>query len=130
MTAILQLLSPRRLRLFVFGLALSLTGCATAAAGGEGGAEAVTVVVENNLIPPTSLTVYAVEENGGRRLIGTVNPSGTATLSFEPTFAAARYYFAAETTSGADIVSNPLTLANVERVQWDVQANIATVVQE
>ena len=122
------LLSTRWLRLLAVGL--SLTACATATAGGGGGGGAVAVMVENSLIPPTSLSVYAVEENGGRRLIGTVDPSETTTLSFDPTAVAGRYYFVAETTDGTNITSNPLTLANVERVRWDLQSNIATVVQE
>ena len=133
MTGIIRLLPTRALRLFAIGLGLSLTACASATAGGAAGVEGegeVAVLVENNLIPPTSLTVYAVEENGGRRLIGTVDPSETATLSFDPTAVAGRYYFAAETTEGTDIASNPLTLANVQRVRWDLQSNIATVVQE
>jgi hypothetical protein len=115
-----------RFALLLLALSLPVSGCAMGGMGaaGEG---SVAVEVENNLIPPTSLSVYAVPETGARRLIGVVDPSETRTLRFDPVGAAREYRFAAETTSGADIVSNPLVIGANDAVRWDVTANLAVI---
>jgi hypothetical protein len=118
------------LRRFAALLALLLStalasACATATQGeasAEGGAQ---IRVQNNLIPPTSLTVYAVGETGTRRLLGSVNPNSTQTLRFE-TSAGGQYRILARTTAGREILSNPVTVRSGEGIRWDVQANIAT----
>lgn len=118
------------LRRFAALLALLLStalasACATAGQGeasAEGGAM---IRVQNNLIPPTSLTVYAVGETGTRRLLGSVSPNSTQTLRFEPG-AGGQYRILARTTSGQEILSNPVSVRSGEGIRWDVQANIAT----
>ena len=85
--------------------------------------------VENNLIPPTSLSVYAVPEVGSRSLVGAVEPGATATLRFNPMAGTGQFRFVAETTAGNEIASNPVTISPGATVRWDVSANIATVVE-
>lgn len=112
--------------LTIFAL-LGLGSCAAAGTAGGGEGDTV-VVVENNLIPATSLSVYAVPDAGVRRLVGIVNPSATATLRFNPTATAGQYRLLAETTAGAELVSNPITFSPGATIEWDVSANIARVV--
>lgn len=103
-----------------------LGACAPGAAGAGGGN--TTVRVENNLIPPTSLTVSAVPSGGTRRVLGSVSPNATATLRFNAVRAADQYRLVAQAASGAEIVSNPVTFSPGATVQWDLRSNVAKVV--
>jgi hypothetical protein len=118
------------LRRFAAALALLLStalagACATFGQGGAPTESQVTVRVENNLIPPTSLTIYAITDRGTRRLLGSVNPSDTQTLHFEAG-PGGQYRILARTTGGREILSNPVNVSGGEGIRWDVQANIAT----
>lgn len=107
-------------------IGLVLGACATGGAGtGEEGSTAVQV--QNNLIPPTSLTIYVVPDIGSRRLIGTVQPGATRVLRWDPTTASGQFQFAAQTTAGREIVSNPVSLSRGATVRWDLTANLAVV---
>lgn len=106
-------------------LMTALAGCASTPAGG--GVNEVVVRVNNNLIPPTSLSVYMVPEVGARRLLGTVPPGSDRTLRFNPIGAGGTYRLVGETVGGTDIPSTPFSLAGAAVVNWDVQSRIATV---
>lgn len=101
-------------------------GCAAAGTGAAGGE--VAVRVQNNLIPPTTLTIYAVPETGARRLLGSVTPNSTQTFTFLPG-AGVQHRFMARTTAGAEVVSNPVPVSPGATVRWDVQSNVAAVVE-
>lgn len=107
-------------------LLLGLGACASAGAGAATGGDTM-LVVENNLAVPTTLTVYAVPEVGTRTLVGTVTSGANATLRFDPIGAGGRYRFVAETTSGNEIVSNPVTFSAGATVRWNLSANLASV---
>lgn len=100
-----------------------LPACALAGSGDGEDAGRLAVRVENNLIPPTSLSVFAVSDLGARRLAGVVRPGETTTLSF-PGEVAEQYRFSAETAGGREIVSDPVTLGPGDLVVWDVSANL------
>jgi hypothetical protein len=99
--------------------------------GGRGGApgEAVLVQVNNNLIPPTVISVYLVREGGGggRRLLGTVTPGSETTLRYTGVTAGGNYRLVARATAGRDIPSTPFSLIRGGTVNWDLQSGIATV---
>ncbi|MBW3553979.1 MAG: hypothetical protein KY466_10735 [Gemmatimonadetes bacterium] len=99
--------------------------CASTSEGEEGN---TVVVVRNDLVPSESLSIYALSDVGSRRLVGFVDPRETATLRFNAV-ATGRYRFVAEATSGAEIVSNPITFTPGATIHWDVHANIATVTE-
>lgn len=105
---------------------VALGACAT---GGMGGAAegSTGLEVQNNLIPPTALTIYLVPEIGTRRMIGSVQPGATRVVRFDPISASGQYQFVAETTFGRDIVSNPVTFRSGDSIRWDVSANLAVV---
>ncbi len=114
-------------RIGFLAAALLLAACAAAV---PGAADAELLIrVQNNLVPPTSLTVWAVPATGTRQMLGTVDPSTTATLRFDPAPAAGQYRLMAETTAGTEIVSNPVVLSDAAVVQWDLSSNIATVTE-
>lgn len=108
-------------------LVLFPTACATAGAGeGDGG---VAIRVDNNLIPPASLTVSIVSvDTGFERLLGTITPGSQKSFRFEPVGASGRYRLVGETVSGTEIPSTPFVLTDSEAiVNWDLQSRIATV---
>jgi hypothetical protein len=117
-------------------LALTAGACATASteapAGGveseanAGVGEQVAVQVENDLIPPTQVTVFAVSE-ASRQILGNVNPSARASFSFDLIGASRQYRMLARTTSGAEVVSNPFTITGPSTVSWSLQSGIAVV---
>ncbi|MFW6331377.1 MAG: hypothetical protein ACOC3J_06595 [Gemmatimonadota bacterium] len=105
--------------------AVAFGACATT--GGAGEVDAITVEVENTLVPPAALTVYIVPEGGVRERLGSVSPNATENFTFRPG-TASRYQFVAETAGGADLVSNPFTIpGDAQWVTWDLAANLVSV---
>ncbi|HEU0078138.1 MAG TPA: hypothetical protein VFQ76_10845 [Longimicrobiaceae bacterium] len=118
--------------LTALALALPAAACAPAAtAGGSPSAQAeanaanrVAVQVRNTVVPPTALTVYAVDSGGGtRRILGNVSPNGRATLSFNPAASVSMYRLMARTTGGQELLSTPFTARVGQTFVWDVQLN-------
>ena len=116
-----------RTRAVAWGAALLLAVGGCASTGGPAVGGGTFVEVENNLLPPTAVSVSAVPEMGTPRVIGSVSPSQTEALSFNAPAATAQYQFVAETTSGREIVSNPLTVPQGSTVVWDLSSNVATI---
>ena len=111
-------------------LLVGLGGCAGAGLGARAGTSAggaTMLMVENNLAVPTTLSIYAVPEVGTRIFVGTVTSSANATLRFDPIGAAGRYRLVAETTTGAEIVSNPISFSPGATIRWNLSANLASV---
>ncbi|MEW5930510.1 MAG: hypothetical protein AB1941_23875 [Gemmatimonadota bacterium] len=117
-------------------LLIALGGCAPAtppaATAAPGAAAAVAegakvVRVQNNLIPPSSLTVYAVPQTGVRQMLGVLQPSEAKTFTFEPA-AIGEYRLVAQATAGSEIVSRDFTFAGTRGVTWDMNSNVISPV--
>ena len=130
----------RKLRILpALALALSLTSACGASASGGGSvgrgdgsdpgpsSREVGIVVENNLMPSTAVTVYAVATQGSRRLLGTVPPGTTRRLRFQASTLLERYRFVASLGLNRDIASNPLPLSGGETVRWQLNTNSAFI---
>lgn len=112
----------RRFRLVILlVLPLLVAACASTRENAPG--SEVSVRVENDLIPPTTLSVYAIPESGSRQLLGVVRPSQTQTLTFRPSFPG-QFQFVAETTGGQEIVSNTISLGQGDGAVWSINSNI------
>ena len=122
----------------VLALALLAGGCAPAAsAGGSGSPSAqeeadamnrIEVQVRNTVVPPTSITVYAVDSGGGaRRILGSVSPNGRSTLHFNPAVSVSTYRLMARTTGGQELFSTPFSAGVGQTIIWDVQINAIRV---
>lgn len=85
------------------------------------------VAVQNNLVPPTALTVYLVSAEGRRNVLGSVSPGSSRTFEFEPPRSSEEYVLQAETAEGRDLQSNRFTLAPGDEVSWSVRTNIVEV---
>lgn len=100
------------------------TACAGKMARSDAVREGVSIRVNNNVIPPTSLTVYAVSETGSRQILGSVSPSGAKTFSYDPVaLSSSRFRLLARTTTGAELVSQPFTLTGTTGLEWEVNTN-------
>jgi hypothetical protein len=105
-------------------LFLSLAACA--GRGPALGSEGDTVlVVENNLIPSTMISVYAIPSSGARSLVGFAQPSTTTVLRFNAT--AGSYRFVAETAAGAVVAETEVPFSRGATIEWDLEADIATI---
>lgn len=108
-------------------LLLSAGACASTSQG-DGNAEGrVAVRVENNLIPPAPITVWAQPRIGTRSMVGVVAPSETKLLSFNPVGAGSEYVLVAEVSAGRVLTSNPINISGSGTVVWNLSSNIATV---
>jgi hypothetical protein len=105
----------------LFGTAACATGSREEAADGGGPIE---VTIENDLQPPTSVTVWVGEQIGTRRTLGDVGPMDTRTFTLDPGTASGTYRFMARTTQGVELVSDPITVYAGESVRWDLTGNI------
>ena len=97
--------------------------CSSATQGSADPATQIRLTVENDFIPPTTLSVYAIPENGSRRLVGLVRPGDTAALSWSGAITS-DYRFSAQTTTGEEIVSNSINLGPGQSAVWNVRSNV------
>jgi hypothetical protein len=111
----------------LLAITVSLSACASAAGRRSEAANRISVRVRNDLVVPSVLTVFIVDDLGTRRLLGNVPAGATTTLSYDPPLASGRYRLVARTTSGAEISSPPITVTAGETVVWRLSTNIVTV---
>jgi hypothetical protein len=114
----------RRTRLVVAGAALFLAACASAPAGA---ARTVNIVIENNLIPGGTVTVYLVPQAGIERLLGTVTSSGRQNLTYRGLPPVGEHRLVARTTSGRSIISNTFVMDGVLGLEWSLASNFVRV---
>ncbi len=104
-----------------------LSGCASTSGGRtEGPTVPIDLVVQNNLLRPTDLTIYAVTWDGHRTLLGSVPPRTTRTFSFKPVSFAERYRILATRITGRDIRSQVFTVGSdmTGQITWTMIPNI------
>lgn len=117
-------------RVLLLALPLLVLGACASGGGMDAGGDEneATLQVENNLLPPTSLSVYLVSDVGTRRMIGSVSPSQTRNLSINLVQYEGEYRLVAETTSGNDIASRTFYIGgNIGTISWDLNSNLVTV---
>lgn len=109
---------------------LLAAGCASSGSTAEGtdavDPNAVAVTVNNDLVPPASITVWMVPETGSRRRLGTISPNGQDTFSFSPT-SAGEYRILAEHVGGGSTTSNPVVLNGVRTLTWSLSNSVVQV---
>ena len=108
-------------------LSLSLSACATMGGRRSESANQISVRVQNDLVVPSVLTVFIVDDLGTRRLIGNVPANVSSTLSYEPSLPSGRYHLMARTTSGAEISSQTITATAGETIVWRLSNNLINV---
>lgn len=101
----------------------SQTGADTTPSAGQG----VAFQVTNDLVPPTSITVWLVPETGSRRRLGTLDPNGAQTFTYSPGDRSMDFRLQVEATDGRNVSSQPFTLQGATSVRWGPSSTVATV---
>ena len=113
----------------LFGLAV-LSGCASSPEEGAAAGTTIQVRVHNDLVPSTSVTVYAVQEGGQRTMLGTVMTGTTDTFRFRPMIASGTHYLVADPPGpGDELRSRPVVfpIDGGARVEWNLMNNCLNV---
>ena len=86
----------------------------------------VQLVVNNNLLRPTDLTIYTVDWDGQRRLLGSVPPRTIRDFSFTPISYTEQYRFLATRITGRDIRSQVFTIGSemTGQITWTMIPNL------
>ena len=108
-----------------FAATLLLVACASTQ---KGPTTSVDVHIENNLIPPSTVTVYFVPEAGIERMIGTVVPATTKTLQYRGLQPVGEYRLVARGTNNSNVVSSVVVMDNVAAIDWSLATNYLQVV--
>lgn len=114
----------REARTFAAGLVVAASvavGGACAAHRTANGSNDIVVQVQNDLVPPAPLTIFLVPDGGIRRLLGTVQGSGTVTIRNPPI---GRYRLLARTDVGREIISDPVIAVLGDALKWDLYTNV------
>ena len=92
----------------------------------EGKPVPVQLVVNNNLLRPTDLTIYTVDWDGQRRLLGSVPPRTIRDFSFTPVSYSEQYRFLATRITGRDIRSQVFTIGSemTGQITWTMIPNL------
>jgi hypothetical protein len=103
---------------------LAPAACATSHAKGKGSPPEIVVHLTNDLTPPSDVSVYAVSEDGFRRLLGDVPPNGRKVLRFSISGVAQTFRLLAQLPLGRALRSQPFTVSGGQTlVDWNLQTN-------
>jgi hypothetical protein len=110
---------------FTVFAAISIGACASGRSHRGGAQQEYIVHLTNDLAPPSDVTVYAVSQDGTRRLLGDVPPNKDRALKIPSNiFPGTGFRIVAERTAGRRIVSQPITATNGGGIiDWDLQTN-------
>jgi len=109
------------------GLLATLLLVAGCASGGRGG-PAVRILVNNNLVPPTPVSVYMLSQTGQERYLGMVVSSSTNTVLYQGLPPVGEYRLVARSeTSNRRIVSNIVLMDGVTALEWSLENNLVEI---
>lgn len=82
------------------------------------------VHVNNHLAPPSDVTIYAVQRDGIRRLVGNVPPNRDVALRIPGNvLPGTQFQLIADRTGGRSIPTQPISAASGVMIDWDLQTN-------
>jgi len=108
-----------------FLVLLALSACASAHRAEND--VATPISVNNNLIPPTTVSVSLVPRAGIDRNLGEVFSARTTTLHYVGMPLQGEYYLIAEVANGRRFTSTIIVLTNATKIYWDLQRNFVDV---
>ena len=117
----------RRLLTFAALLTVAFT-IPSCASNPKGPQTAVDVYIDNNQIPPSTITVYFVPETGIERMIGTVVSGTKKVLQYKGLQPVGEYRLVARGTNNSNVVSSVVVMDNVAALEWSLATNYLTVV--
>lgn len=108
-------------------LALALLpGCASSGAEADAAATTIQVRVDNNLVPATTVNVYAAQEGGTRTRLGSVMAGTRETFRFRPIVSSGTHMLVADPPGpGDELTSRPLILPldGSAIIEWNLLNN-------
>jgi hypothetical protein len=117
-------------RRFVMAVAMVLMtvpfiGACASGHSHRGANQEMIVHLTNDLAPPSDVTVYAITQDGTRRLLGDVPPNKDRVLKVPgDIFPGTSFRIVAERTAGRAVVSQPISATStVGMIDWDLQTN-------
>lgn len=110
------------------GLAGMTAGC-FGFLGGGGPETTATVVVNNDVDPPTALTIELRRSGGDTERLGTVPAGEERTMSYSSSDLQGSYQLVALQSSGAAVTSREFTLFEDAQVRWQLRTNTLTVTE-
>lgn len=119
------------LRACVLMMALAVTSCAGAPADNAASQNSpvrgqLDFRIHNNMIPPSTITVYLVPRAGVERELGTIFGSGEQTLQYRGLPLQGEYQLVARADT-RELASPIVILTHVLAMDWDLQRNYVQV---
>ena len=114
-------------RVLVPVVLLLLAGCATGRGPTSDLAsdpQAVEIVVRNNIMPPSLMTIRIISGAGTTRLLGSVPSGASRSFAFSQTLYERAYQMTAEPSIGNTILSQDFQLYEAARVVWSLNTNV------
>ena len=117
-----------KMRFGIILLAGVLAACATTPGGEEEGTGADLVLrVNNNLVPPTVVTIYFAPESGIERSLGVAYTSRITEFRYRGLQPKGRYRLVARATDDRMMGSAVVVMDGVTGLEWTLQSNFVTV---
>jgi hypothetical protein len=114
--------------LIVLGLTGIFAGC-FGMFGARGPEYTATVVVRNDVDPPTVMTIVLRQDGNDRETLGSIEAGQERSLSYTSRNLQGSYQLIARQSSGAAMTSREFTLFDGARVHWQIRSNTLTVTQ-
>lgn len=109
-------------------LAVMLAGAGCASAGSSNDTQAqIRVVINNNLIPPSTTEIFLVPNSGIERSLGTISGSGLHELRYTGIKLAGENQLVARTRDSRTVFSTTLVMDGVQAIKWDLMRNYLEV---
>ena len=108
---------------------LAAAACASGGGAQTGGTQGqLDIRINNNLIPPRTLTIYLVPRSGMEKNLGDLIGSGIRTVSYRGLALQGEYQLVARVV-GAEraVFSNIVVLDKVRLIDWDLQRNFVEI---
>jgi hypothetical protein len=111
---------------------IATAACASGSGGGQttgtGTQRQLDIRINNNLIPPRTLTIYLVPRSGIEQNLGDLIGSGVRTLSYRGLALQGEYQLVARVV-GAEraVFSNIIVMDKVRLIDWDLQRNFVEI---
>ena len=104
---------------------VGLAACSHGHSHHDGPQQQYVVHLTNDLTPPSDVTVFAVSQDGTRRLLGDVPPNKDRALKIpNDIFPGQSFRIVAQRTAGRTVVSQPITATSGGGIiDWDLQTN-------
>ncbi len=106
-----------------------LSACASAGSGEGGPAETLDIRVNNNLVPPTMLTISLVPSSGVERNLGEAFSSRSTDFRYSGLAPRGQYRLLARAANNRAMASDYIVLDGVQAIEWSLQTNRVTIVR-